>query len=94
MSYNGPMIYQYQYLDGANLGIKGPSGDIYLYSHFQLDAQVSIRIRNGLSLLAQGENLTNEVFGFYSGSPSYVDQREYYKPTFSLGFRWYPLKEK
>ena len=94
MSYNGPMIYQYQFLDGANLGTKGPSGDIYLYSHFQLDAQVSFRVRNGLSLLVQGENLTNEVFGFYSGSPIYVDQREFYKPTISVGFRWYPLREK
>jgi TonB-dependent receptor len=97
MSYNGPMIYQYQYTpatDPENLGLKGPTGDIYLYSHFQLDAQVSFRVRNGLSFLVQGENLTNEVFGFYNGSPIYVDQREYYKPTFSLGFRWYPLQEK
>jgi TonB-dependent receptor len=97
MSYNGPMIYQYQYTtatDPQNLGLKGPAGDIYLYSHFQLDAQVSVRVHNGLSFLIQGENLTNEVFGFYNGSPIYVDQREYYKPTFSLGFRWYPLQEK
>ncbi len=32
MSYNGPMIYQYQYTtasDPSNLGLKGPAGDIY-----------------------------------------------------------------
>ena len=97
MSYNGAMIYQYQYTpatDPSNLGIKGPAGDIYLYPHFQLDAQVSVRVRKGLSFLVQGENLTNEVFGFYTGSTDYVDQREFYQPTISVGFRWEPLAEK
>ena len=42
----------------------------------------------GFSLIAYGLNLTNEVFGFYNGSPQYVVQREYYKPTFALGLRW------
>jgi TonB-dependent receptor len=94
MTYNSAMIFQYQFMSGSGtaLGIKGPGGDIYLYPHFQLDAQISYRIRNGLSLLIQGENLTNEVFGFYTGSPVFVTQREYYRPTYSLGFRWYPLR--
>ena len=95
ITYNGAMIYQYQYMpssDPSNLGLKGPAGDIYLYSHFQLDAQATYRVHAGLTLLVQGENLTNEVFGFYTGSPIYVDQREYYKPTYSVGFRWYPLR--
>jgi hypothetical protein len=94
MSYNAAMIYQYQYTtasDPSNLGLKGPAGDIYLYPHFQLDAQASFRVRDGLTFLVQGENLTNEVFGFYNGSPQYLDQREFYKPTFSFGFRWEPL---
>lgn len=97
MTYNGAMIYQYQYetaTDVANLGVKGPAGDIYLYPHFQLDAQVSMRVRNGLTFLVQGENINNEVFGFYTGSPIYVDQREFYRPTISFGFRWEPLAEK
>jgi TonB-dependent receptor len=96
MTYNGAMIYQYQFMpstDPSNLGLKGPAGDIYLYSHFQVDAQATYRVHAGLTLLVQGENLTNEVFGFYTGSPIYVDQREYYKPTYSLGFRWYPLRK-
>jgi TonB-dependent receptor len=95
VTYNSAMIYQYQYTtatDPANLGVKGPAGDIYLYPHLQIDAQVSYRVHRGLSILAQGENLTNEVFGFYTGRTIYVDQREYYKPTYSLGFRWYPLR--
>ncbi|MGO9589879.1 MAG: TonB-dependent receptor [Candidatus Acidiferrales bacterium] len=97
MTYNGAMIYQYQYqpgptTDSSNLGVKGPAGDIYLYPHFQVDAQFTFRVRAGLTFLAQGENLTNEVFGFYNGSPIYVDQREFYRPTYSFGFRWEPLR--
>jgi TonB-dependent receptor len=96
MTYNSAMIYQYQYTpatDPSNLGLTGPAGDIYLYSHFQVDAQATYRVHAGLTLLVQGENLTNEVFGFYTGSKIYVDQREYYSPTFSAGFRWYPLRK-
>lgn len=97
LTYNGAMIYQYQYQPGpntdpSNLGVKGPAGDIYLYPHFQVDAQATFRVHTGLTFLAQGENLTNEVFGFYNGSPTYVDQREFYRPTYSFGIRWEPLR--
>ena len=89
ISYNGANIFQYQWSDNADpAGIKGPSGDNYLYSHLQVDAQGSVRVYRGLSLVAYGLNLTNEVFGFYNGSPQYVVQREYYKPTYAAGFRW------
>jgi TonB-dependent receptor len=69
-------------------GVKGPNGDVYLYAHTQFDVQGSYRIRKGLSVTAYGLNLSNEVFGFYQGSPQYPIQREYYHPTFSLGLRW------
>jgi len=39
-------------------------------------------------VVAYGLNLNNEVFGFYNGSPQYVVQREFYKPTFAAGVRW------
>lgn len=97
MTYNGAMVYQYQWepsTDSANLGPKGPAGDIYLYPHFQLDAQAGVQVQHGLKLFVQGENITNEVFGFYTGSPIYVDQREFYRPTISVGFRWEPLRER
>ena len=103
MSFNSAMIYQYQYVtEAAGVpispppvgGVKGPAGDIYLYPHFQLDSQATIRLNHGLSVIVSGENMTNEVFGFYTGSPIYVDQREYYKPTYSFGLRWTPLREK
>jgi TonB-dependent receptor len=88
MSYNDANIYSYGFTDGADLGLKGPNGDQYLYTHFQVDAQGSVRLAKGFSLIAYGLNLNNEVFGFYQGSPIYLAQREYYKPTYAGGIRW------
>jgi TonB-dependent receptor len=105
-TYNSASVYQYQWQqctaaqsalqiceDPANLGPKGPFGDNYLYAHLQLDAQASFRVQKQLTVLWQGLNLTNEVFGFFNGSPWYLTQREFYKPTFSFGLRWEPRKE-
>jgi TonB-dependent receptor len=105
LAYNGSNIFQYAFRDLApnpnpppnflpnppTGGIKGPAGDQYLYSHFQVDAQGSFRIRRGLNFLVSGLNLNNAVFGFYNGSPQFPIQREYYKPTFTFGFRWEPF---
>jgi TonB-dependent receptor len=102
MSYNGANIYAYQFQNQNSNGTPmaagdltpggtlGPGGDSYLYSHFQLDAQASVRVGTGLSVIVYGLNLTNEVFGFYNGSVQYVVQREYYKPTFAIGVRYSP----
>jgi TonB-dependent receptor len=105
-TYNSASIYQYQWEqctasqaqlgvceDPANLGPKGPLGDNYLYAHLQVDAQASFRVQKSLTLLWQGLNLTDEVFGFYNGSPWYVTQREFYRPTYSFGLRWEPRRE-
>jgi TonB-dependent receptor len=108
MTYNDAMIYAYQFknLDnstGVNLpvdpatipgGTKGPSGDNYLYSHYQIDVQGSYKLPYGLQVYAYGLNLNNEVFGFYNGSPQYVVQREYYKPTYAGGIRYNFTREK
>jgi TonB-dependent receptor len=105
MTYNSASICAYQYQDGTPTldgvpstptpgGIRGPFADNYLYAHFQLDAQGSVRIKYGFTLVAYGMNLTNEVFGFYNGQPQYMTQREYYGPTFALGMRWSPEHEK
>jgi TonB-dependent receptor len=88
LSYNQANIYSYNVQDGTPGGICGPFGDIYFYSHLQVDAQGSIRMGHGLSFTAYGLNLTNEVFGFYQGSPDYMIQREYYKPSVAFGIRW------
>jgi len=107
LSYNGNSIYQYQWqqctpaiqgtpagcTDPNNFGPKGPAGDVYFYPHLQVDAQASYRVKKSLTFLVQGLNLSNEVFGFYNGSPDYVIQREFYSPTYSFGIRWEPRRE-
>jgi TonB-dependent receptor len=105
-TYNSASIYQYQWTqcttaqqngagceDPAYLGPKGPAGDNYLFAHLQVDAQASVRVQRTLTVLWQGLNLTDQVFGFYNGSPWYLTQREYYKPTYSFGLRWEPRRE-
>jgi TonB-dependent receptor len=94
MSYNQASIYGYQYADGAPGGLKGPLSDIYFYTHFQVDAQGSVRMQHGLTFVIYGLNLNNEVFGFYQGSPQYMIQREYYQPTVAAGIRWSLEREK
>jgi TonB-dependent receptor len=105
MSYNQASIYSYQYTDCTGAvsgsgctptpgGVNGPLSDIYFYTHFQIDAQGSVRLGHGLDFIMYGLNLNNEVFGFYQGSPKYMIQREYYQPTVAAGFRWSPLHEK
>jgi hypothetical protein len=54
----------------------------------QVDAQASFRMYRGLHFVVAGLNLTNEVFGFYQGSPLYPIQREYYKPSYIFGLRY------
>jgi TonB-dependent receptor len=96
-SYNGPCIYQYEYQsasDVSGLGPKGPTGDVYTLPHLQLDAQASIRLGKGFSAIVYGLNLTDEVFGYYTGSQVFVNQREYYKPTYSAGLRYSFNREK
>jgi TonB-dependent receptor len=103
MTYNDAMIFAYQFQDlqvGTNGiipipasqltagGAKGPGGDNYLYAHFQIDVQGSYKLTRTLSAYAYGLNLNNEVFGFFNGSPQYVVQREYYKPTYAGGIRY------
>lgn len=94
VSYNAANIFSYNFTDGAALGKSGPNGDQYLYAHTQIDAQGSFRIAKGFSAIVSGLNLTNEVFGFYQGSPIYPIQREYYHPTISAGLRWTPTFER
>ena len=72
----------------------GPFGDNFFYPHLQFDAQGSVKMARGLSFVMYGLNLNNEVFGFYNGSPQFMVQRAFYKPTIAAGLRWSPLREK
>jgi TonB-dependent receptor len=100
LSYNQANIAFYSFQDGTGGsdvtpgGVKGPFGDGYFYSHLQVDAQGSVRLKRGFTFVMYGLNLTNEVFGFYQGSSQYMIQREYYGPTIAAGFRWSPSFEK
>jgi TonB-dependent receptor len=93
LSYNQANIFSYEYQDGSNGtdptpgGLTGPFGDLYFYSHLQVDAQGSVNFGHRLTFVVYGLNLTNEVFGFYQGDPQYMIQREYYKPSFAAGLR-------
>ncbi len=88
LSYNAENIAAY------GDGTPGPFGDNYFYPHLQFDAQGSVRLNHGLYFVMYGLNLNNEVFGFYNGSPQFMLQREFYKPTAAAGMRWSPLHEK
>jgi TonB-dependent receptor len=104
LSYNAANIFAYNYNDGnagafdptsgSGGGIKGPNGDLYLYSHLQVDLQGSYRLPKGFTAVAYALNLNNEVFGFYQGSTIYPIQREFYKQTFGGGLRWHPSRER
>jgi TonB-dependent receptor len=95
-AYDGPSEFQYSYISPAlvtgadpnGLGPTGPSGDIWTLAHYQVDAQASYRIWRGLTAKVVGLNLNNEVFGYYQGSTQFVNQREYYKPTYTGGLRY------
>lgn len=88
------LSYNQANIAGYGNGPTGPFGDDYFYSHLQFDAQGSVRLASGLQFIMYGLNINNEVFGFYNGSPQYMVQREYYRPTIAAGFRWSPLHEK
>jgi TonB-dependent receptor len=99
ISHNDASIFNYQFVQNSTpndpvLGLPGPFGDNYLYAHTQYDVQGSYRMYKGLTFIVSGLNLTNEVFGFYNGSPQYPNQREFYKPTVSFGMRWSSAAEK
>ncbi|WP_446743851.1 TonB-dependent receptor [Silvibacterium acidisoli] len=96
LAYDGASVFQYSYTspafvtgsDPSGLGPKGPSGDIWTLTHFQVDAQASYRVWKGLRAVVNGLNLNDEVFGYYTGSKAFINQREFYKPTYSGGLRY------
>jgi len=87
LSHNDASIFEYNYQDGADGGITGPLGDVYLYAHTQLDAQATYGMPRGFQVVVSLLNLNNEVFGFYQGSKAYQIQREFYNRTVSVGVR-------
>jgi len=96
LTHNDAYLWSYNYINAPGNGpVNGPNGDMYLYPHTQVDAQVSYLIPKGRGLRAIASllNLNNEVFGFYQGSERFPIQREYYWPTYSFGLRWVSTPE-
>jgi TonB-dependent receptor len=87
VTYNSATIFGYQFTDGADGGLTGPAGDTYLFAHTQIDAQGSYTLKNGLQFFVSALNINNEPFGFYNGSEQFFIQREFYRPTVSVGFK-------
>jgi TonB-dependent receptor len=95
---NGASLFSYNWIsaslapgagtDLSGLGATGPQGDVWTLAHLQVDAQASYRAWRGLSVIVSGLNLNNEVFGYYQGSSQFVNQREYYKPTYTAGLHY------
>lgn len=98
INFNSHNLYKYNSVDPACTVVtctaNGPAGDQYVYDHTQVDVQGTVRLYRGLNLLAYGQNLTNEPFGYYNGDPKYMIQREYYKQTLAFGLKYYLGGEK
>jgi TonB-dependent receptor len=97
MTYNGASISSYAYApasDSTGAGPNGPAGDVYLHSHFQVDAQASVRVYRGLTAVAYGLNLNNAVDWYYTGQPIYVKQMSFFRPTIAIGFKYDFIHER
>ena len=99
MNFNGASILSYAYKAGVandptGAGPTGPAGDVYLHSHFQVDAQGSVRVSKGLTVMAYGLNLNNAVDWYYTGQPIYVKQMSFFRPTIAIGFRYDFARER
>jgi TonB-dependent receptor len=103
LAYDQKSVFSYNYVNPAflptptgktlsvdpfNQGPLGPEGDIFTLTHYQVDAQASFRFWDGFSAVVSGLNLNNEVFGYFQGSTQFVNQREFYKPTYTGGLRY------
>ena len=83
--YTAASIYQY----GANGTSNPQNGDVYNYPHWQVDAALTWSVLNRGAVTFQLLNVTNSVFGFFTGTTAHPwnAQREYYGTTLSLGYR-------
>jgi TonB-dependent receptor len=91
MTDNAASIFSYAYAsasDPTGAGPTGPAGDVYLHPHFQVDAQGSVRLYEGLTVFAYGLNLNNAVDWYYTGQPIYVKQMSFFRPTIAIGFKY------
>lgn len=82
--------YQGESIDSYGDGSATPNGDSWFLPHSQLDASVTVDVRDDVALQLLGLNLNNAVFGFYNGNATaqYSAQREYYGRSLILSVKY------
>lgn len=79
--------YRAGYIEGLDVS---PDTDEWFSAREQVDAEMSFRIRKGLSFFASGTNLTHRPQVSYTGSPEFPEDVSYSgrKYTFGLEYRF------
>lgn len=74
---------------GADGSSNPESSDNWFYPHWQVDAQMLARIYGNTALTLAGQNINNEYFGFFTGTPGNRtnNQRETYGSVWLVGIR-------
>ncbi|MGH7620323.1 MAG: TonB-dependent receptor [Gemmatimonadaceae bacterium] len=82
--------YQGESIDSYGDGSATPDGDSWFLPHSQLDASVSVELRQDIAIQILGLDLNNAVFGFYNGNSQaqYSAQREYYGRSVILSVKY------
>jgi TonB-dependent receptor len=82
--------YQGESIDSYGDGSDTPNGDGWFLPHSQLDASVTVDVRDDVAIQLLGLNLNNAVFGFYNGNATaqYSAQREYYGRSLIMSVKY------
>jgi TonB-dependent receptor len=82
--------YQGQSIDSYGDGSPTPDGDNWFLPHSQLDASVSVDVRDNIAVQVLGLDLNNAVFGFGTGSSrtQFSAQREYYGRSLIVSLKY------
>lgn len=81
--------YNGEYLYAVGDGTPNPAtGDTYMMPHTQVDASLNFAVTPTSQIVIQGLNLSNEVFGYYIGTPRTFKQREFYGRSVSVAVRY------
>lgn len=87
LSIRASINYASEYLDEDNVG-ESKFFDVYYDKVFYLDINASYKFKNGLSIFAEANNLTNQPLVYYQGNKDRLYQSEYYDLKFNLGIKF------
>jgi TonB-dependent receptor len=82
--------YQGQSIDSYGDGSPTPDGDNWFLPHSQLDASLTVDVRDNIAVQVLGLDLNNAVFGFATGSSrtQFSAQREYYGRSLIVSLKY------